>query len=160
MEDGLYFYPFSGRASLDKPLTRGSFVGLDLAHDRYHMARAVMEGVAFQIVWMLEAFKAKPSQEGLILAGGASKSEVWAQILADISNLSVRIPSVADLACVGAAILGGVGCGVYRDAAEGYQKLAVAERVVYPDAKRAAMYKIASEKYRSIAGVLGDACER
>lgn len=155
-EDSLFFYPFSGRSRLDKELTRGSFVGLDLAHDRFHMARAVMEGVAFQIVWMMEAFKAKPSQDGLILAGGASKSEVWAQILADIADLPVRIPAVADLACVGAAILGGVGCGVYKDVAEGYQKLAVGERVVYPDAHRAAMYKKIALKYKKIAGALGD----
>ena len=159
-EDGLYFYPFSGRARLDKGLTRGSFVGLDLAHDRYHMARAVMEGVAFQIVWMMEAFKAKPSQKGLILAGGASKSAVWAQILADIANLPVRIPTVADLACVGAAILGGVGCGVYQDAAEGYQKLAVGERVVYPNPDRATMYRERMVQYKNIAGILGDACQR
>lgn len=159
-EDGLFFYPFSGRSKLDKGLTRGSFIGLDLAHDRFHMARAVMEGVAFQIVWMMEAFKTKPSQEGLILAGGASKSEIWAQILADIANLPVRIPAVADLACVGAAILGGVGSGVYRDAAEGYQKTAVGERVVYPDANRVAMYQKATQEYRRIAGALGDTCQR
>lgn len=159
-EDGLFFFPFSGRSRLDRGLTSGSFVGLDLAHDRFHMARAVMEGVAFQIVWMMEAFKAKPSQEGLILAGGASKSEVWAQILADIADLPVRIPAVADLACVGAAILGGVGCGVYKDAAEGYQKLAVGERVVYPDAHRAAMYKKIASQYKKIAGALGDTCQK
>ena len=159
-EDGLYFYPFSGRARLDKGLTRGSFVGLDLSHDRYHMARATMEGVAFQIIWMMEVFKVKPSQEGLILAGGASKSQVWAQILADIANLPVRIPAVADLACVGAAILGGVGAGVYKDAAEGYQKLAVGERVIQPDPQRAAMYAELMKQYKKIAGVLGDACHR
>lgn len=159
-EDGLFFFPFSGRSELDKGFTRGSFVGLDLAHDRFHMSRAVMEGVAFQIVWMMEAFKAKPSKEGLILAGGASKSQVWAQILADIANLPVRIPDVADLACVGAAILGGVGCGVYKDAAEGYQKLAVGERIVYPDANRAAMYHNATQEYRRIADALGDTCQR
>ena len=159
-EDGLYFYPFSGRSKLDKGLNRGSFVGLDLAHDRFHMARAVMEGVAFQIVWMMEAFKEKPSQEGIILAGGASKSQVWAQILADISGLPVKIPAVADLACVGAAILGGVGCGVYKDAAEGYGKLSVAEKVIYPDPERAAAYKKALSEYKIIAGVLGDACQK
>ena len=159
-EDGLYFYPFSGRARLDKGLTRGAFVGLDLAHDRYHMARATMEGVAFQIIWMMEVFKVKPSQEGLILAGGASKSQVWAQILADIANLPVRIPAVADLACVGAAILGGVGAGVYKDAAEGYQKLAIGERVIQPDPQRAAMYAELMKQYKKIAGVLGDACHR
>ena len=156
-EDGLFFYPFSGRASLEKALSRGTFVGLDLSHDRFHMARAVMEGVAFQIVWMMEAFQTKPAESGLILAGGASKSQVWPQILADIANLPVRIPAVADLACVGAAILGGVGCGIYKNAAEGYKKLAVGEQVIYPDPLRAKMYAEKMKEYKRMAGLLGTA---
>lgn len=156
-EDGLYFYPFSGRAKLDKELTRGSFIGLDLSHDRFHLCRATMEGVAFQIVWMMEAFQAKPSKDGLILAGGASKSEVWAQILADVANLPIRIPAVADLACVGAAILAGIGCGIYEDAAQGYQTLAAGERVIYPDPERKEMYAKRMKEYKKFAGIIGDA---
>lgn len=159
-EDGLFFYPFSGRAKLDKGLTRGSFVGLDLAHDRFHLARATMEGVAFQIVWMLDAFKTKPSKDGLILAGGASNSQVWAQILADIADLPIRIPAVADLACVGAAILAGIGCGVFKDASEGYQKLASGESVVYPDPLRKEMYANLMKEYKMLAGTLGEAYHR
>jgi xylulokinase len=154
-EDGLFFYPFSGCSSLGKRFKKGSFIGLDLYHDRFHMMRATMEGVAFQIVWMLEAFKAKPSQEGLILAGGASRSEVWAQMVANIANLPVRIPAVADLACVGAAILAGVGAGIYPNAAEGYRALAVGERVIYPNPEEAKKYAKLSEEYRAAAQVLG-----
>ena len=114
-----------------------------------------MEGVAFQIVWMMEAFKTKPSKEGLKLAGGASKSTLWCQMVADIANLPVRIPEVADLACVGAAILAGVGSGIYQDAEEGYKCLAVQERVLYPNPERAAMYAERFEEYKRCAGVLG-----
>lgn len=159
-EDGLFFYPFSGRASLESGLNRGAFVGLDISHDRFHMARAVMEGVAYQIVWMLDAFKTKPSENGLILAGGASKSQVWPQILADISGLPVRIPEVADLACVGAAILAGVGCGIYQDAAEGYRKLAVGERTIYPDANQTKMYAENMDRYKVMAGFFGEMYHR
>lgn len=156
-EDGLYFYPFSGRSTLHKGFSKGSLIGLDLSHDRYHVARAVMEGVAFQIVWMLEAFKTKPSADGLILAGGASKSELWCQLVADIANLPVRIPAVADLACVGAAVLAGVGCGIYIDAQVGYKQLAVGERVLYPNAENAKRYAVYFEEYKRIAQILGDA---
>jgi len=120
------------------------------------MARAIMEGVVFQILWMMESFAAKPSEEGLKLTGGASKSPVWRQLLADISGLPVRIPEVADMACVGAAILAGVGCGIYRDAAEGYRHLAVREQVIYPNPERTAVYKPILEKYRRGAELLGD----
>ena len=156
-EDGLFFYPFSGRSALRKGFTKGSFIGLDLSHDRFHLARAIMEGVAFQIVWMLDAFRTKPSKDGLILAGGASKSPLWCQLVADIANLPVRIPDVADLACVGAAVLAGVGCGVYRDTEEGYKRLAVGERIIYPEPERAKRYAVLFEEYKRIAQVLGEA---
>ena len=116
-----------------------------------------MEGVAFQIVWMLDAFRTKPSEEGLILAGGASKSPLWCQLVADIANLPVRIPEVADLACVGAAVLAGVGSGVYANVQEGYKSLAVGERVLYPDPQRAKYYAVYFEEYKRIATSLSDA---
>lgn len=155
--DGLYFFPFAGRCSLKKPFRKGSFIGLDLAHDRFHMARAIMEGVAFQIVWMLEAFKTKPSEDGLILAGGASRSPLWCQIVADIANLPVRISEVADLGCLGAAVLAGVGCGIYSDVEKGYKTLAVGEKVIYPDPENAKMYSELFEEYKRIAQSLSDA---
>ena len=156
-EDGLFFYPFSGRSTLQKGFNKGSFIGLDLSHDRFHLARAIMEGVAFQIVWMLEAFRTKPSKDGLILAGGASKSPLWCQLVADIANLPVRIPEVADLACVGAAVMAGVGSGVYESAAEGCKKLAVGERVLYPNPENATKYAVYFNEYKRIAQSLGDA---
>ena len=116
-----------------------------------------MEGVAFQVVWKMASFKTKPSKEGLKLAGGASKSEVWSQMVADIANLPVRVPEVADLACVGAAVMAGVGCGIYKDAAEGYSCLAVQEKVLQPKAENAKNYEKLFEEYKKIAANLGDA---
>ena len=153
-EDGLFFYPFTGKANAKERLQRASFVGLDLSHDKFDMALAVMEGVVFQVLWMMEAFRQKPSKEGIILAGGASKSPVWAKLLADISGLPVRIPAVADLACVGAAILAGVGGGIYRDAAEGYRKLAVGESVLEPNAEKTKIYAPLFDAYKKKAAAL------
>ena len=93
----------------------------------------------------------------MILAGGASKSELWSQIVADIANLPVRIPEVADLACVGAAILAGVGSGLYKDMAEGYKALAVPERVILPNPEQAEMYRSCLKRYQQTAALLGQA---
>jgi len=153
-EDHLFFFPFSGRAGEKANFNKATFVGLDLSHDKFHLARAVMEGVVFQTLWMMELFQTKPSSEGLKLAGGATKSAVWAQLVADISGLPVRIPEVADLACVGAAILAGAGCGIYRDVKEGYEKLAVQEKKIRPNSERAAMYKELYAEYKRVATTL------
>lgn len=155
-EDGLFFFPFQGYTEGRKAFQKGSFIGLDLSHDRFDIARAIMEGVAFQIKWMMEYFNAKPSPtEGLKLAGGATKSAAWSQIVADITGLPVRVPEVADLACVGAAVLAGTGSGVYRDVTEGYKSLAVKENVLMPDPERAAKYASLFEEYKKNAVLLG-----
>jgi len=156
-EDGLFFFPFSGRAGEKANFSKATFVGLDLSHDKYHMARAIMEGVVFQTLWMMEMFQTKPSSDGLKLAGGATKSAVWGQLVADISGLPVRIPEVADLACVGAAIMAGAGCGIYRDVKEGYEKLAVNERVLMPNAEASAKYAGLYREYKRVAAALAEA---
>ena len=153
-EDGLFFYPFKGTYGAGA-FNQGAFVGMDLSHSRYHLARAVMEGVVFQILWMMESFKTKPQKEGLKLAGGASKSEVWTQILADVSGLPVRIPRVADLACVGAAIMAGVGAGLFATCKDGYEKFRISESVVLPRAEMTEKYKPIFEKYKKQAAALG-----
>jgi len=154
-EDGLFFYPFSGKSSAAKRFSKASFIGLDLSHDRFDIARAIMEGVAFQVIWMMESFQTKPSKEGLKLAGGASRSPLWCQLMADITNLPVRIPEVADLACVGAAVLAGTGCGIYPNVGEGYKCLAVQERVIQPDPVNAAKYAELYARYKQCAEALG-----
>lgn len=156
-EDDLFFYPFSGVCEKDKTFSKATITGLDLSHDKYHLARAIMEGVVFQIVWMLEAFQAKPAKEGLILAGGAIKSQLWCQLLADISGIPVRIPAVADLACVGAAIMAGVGAGLYETMEDGYRKLSVSEQIIYPNNEAVQRYAPLLEKYKHQAKCLGEA---
>ena len=155
-ENGLFFYPFAGYTEGRKAFSKGSFIGLDLSHDRFDLARAIMEGVAFQIKWMMEYFNAKPSpEEGLKLAGGAARSAAWSQIVADITGLPVRVPEVADLACVGAAVLAGTGSGVYRDLSEGYRSLAVTEHILMPDSESARKYASIFEEYKETACMLG-----
>jgi len=156
-ENGLFFFPGTGLANDHAHLKKSTFFGLDLSHDRFHMVRAIMEGIAFQITWMLGHFRSKPSEHGLILAGGASKSALWCQIVADIANLPVRIPEVPDLACVGAAILAGVGSGLYKNAEEGYKALAVSQRVIYPDPQQAEKYRRYFKDYQKTAALLGQA---
>jgi len=155
-EEGLYFFPFSGKSGDKTRFTKASFVGLDLSHDRFHMARAVMEGVAFQTRWMMESFQAKPGEAGIILAGGASKSAVWTQMTADIFGLPVRVTAAADLACVGAAVMAGVGCGMFATVQEGCKRLAMQEHTFQPDPVKKEMYEREYIAYKQIAKALGN----
>ncbi|MBP5295182.1 MAG: hypothetical protein J6Y95_05620 [Lachnospiraceae bacterium] len=158
---GLFFFPFSGLYDDKNRFTKACFSGLDLSHDRYHLARAVMEGVAVQICWMMEAFKEKPDpKEGIILSGGASKSPLWTQLLADISGLPIRIPDQPDLACIGAAILAGVGSGVFSDVRQGCDMLCVNSRKVMPRPETHEKYLECFTRYKETAEALGNAQRR
>lgn len=155
-EDGLFFYPFSGQFTQNKTFRKAAFVGMDMSHDRFHLARAIMEGVAFQVVWMMESFHTRPSQDGIILAGGASRSEPWCKMVANVANLPVRVPKTADLACVGAAILAGVGSGTYASVEDGLRRLTVKYDVVYPDPEYAVVYHKLFSQYKNNARHLGN----
>ena len=112
---GLYFMPYltGERSPHPDPDARGAFVGLDVTHDRRHMTRAVLEGVAFGLrdglELMVEAGMARPSQ--IRASGGGLASPLWRQILADILEAEIALPSTTEGAAFGAALLGAVGAG-------------------------------------------------
>ena len=153
-EEGLYFVPFTAKISKERQLTKGTFLGMSLSHDKFHLARAIMEGVVFQIRWMTELFGIQPSADGIKLAGGATKSLPWCQLLADIFGLPVKIPEVADLACVGAAVIAGVGSGVFPDYETGCSRMAVQERILLPNPEKAELYGKLFEEYKRAAAAL------
>ncbi|WP_066683243.1 xylulokinase [Christensenella intestinihominis] len=155
--DGMTFYPYLAGAPY--PLTRsdfrGAFTGLDLAHGKYHMARAVMEGVAYQIAWILETFRlAGYKMKEIKILGGASKSDVWTQIIADITGVPLLVPQVADIACVGAAVLAGVGCGLFHSFREGTEALAADFCHISPG-RNARVYPALFEKFKDHAAAAG-----
>ena len=135
---GLMFFPYFGGSSYPAGLSgaKATFLGMDLSHDRFDMARAVMEGVAFQIVLTVGAFDRRFGFSRLRMSGGATKSALWRQMVADIAGRPVTMPATPDLPCVGAAILAGVGCGAYSSPAEGYRAMRIPSRVVEPSENR------------------------
>lgn len=131
--EGLTFYPFFSGAEYPPGLQKASagFSGLRLSHDAGHMIRAVMEGVACQAAWMLEALNPEPGGT-LIVTGGASKSALWTSILADITGRTLTLPSIPEAGCLGAAALAGTAAGVYASPAEGVAQFAVDRKLVEP----------------------------
>jgi len=91
-----------------EPRARGAFLNLGLATTRADLARAALEGVAFQLAWMLphvEALTGRRHDE-LVFAAGGARSDAWAQILADVCDRPLRQLAEPRLAnCRGAALL-------------------------------------------------------
>ncbi|MBW4581479.1 MAG: xylulokinase [Tildeniella nuda ZEHNDER 1965/U140] len=116
--EGLTFLPyFTGERTphLD-PNARGAWVGLGLHHTRSHLMRSALEGVAFAIKQGLEAIAATGSNvTELRLAGGGTLEPVWRQLLADVLQVPLYGVTVSAASARGAAILAGMGSGIYAD---------------------------------------------
>jgi xylulokinase len=113
---GLVFLPYlSGeRTPHPDPHARGAFVGLSLVHRRGHLVRAVMEGVTFGLRDSFEILRAMGVRMTQVRAsGGGARSALWRQILADILDTEVVTMTVTEGAAYGAALLAGVGAGVF-----------------------------------------------
>lgn len=153
---GLKFYPYFNGAGAPESdnACKATLLGLDLSHDRGHVARAVMEGVACQIVWALRAMEKRQPMKRLFLAGGATKSEVWTNMIAEIAGREIHVSEIADLACAGAAMMAGVGCGLFESTEAAAKAIAPGGRVVTPDPERAEQYRRVFDEYQRGARAL------
>jgi xylulokinase len=169
---GLLFLPYllGERSPHWNPLARGAFVGLAMSNGRGELARAVLEGVAFNLRGILEILigAGKSSEalagpasllSGVRLIGGAGKSALWRQILADVYGLPVELVDLsANATALGAAIAGGVGVGLYPDYGVA-QRLAPIARTDRPNpasqARYAALYALFQQSYAALMPVFG-----
>jgi len=123
------------------PKLRGVYAGIGLDHRKPHLARALLEGVAHMIRQFAEMMRvAGAPVDRLLCLGGGSRSPVWAQIKADITDLPVVTFACEEAAALGAGILAAVGYGIYRNVEEARPMYALPERVYEPRAENRAIY--------------------
>jgi len=156
--DGVLFYPHLGGAGSPHWLStaRGAFHGLSLATTRGHLTRAVLEGIAYQIrenLTVTEEIGGPVTR--VILFGGGAKSSLWREIIGDVLGRPVAWTQTAETAGLGAAMLAGLGCGVYASLDEARSRMGpVIHRQSLPI--HAAIYAAGFESYRRIeARLLG-----
>ena len=119
--DGLIFLPYMAgeRSPIWDPDARGVYFGLDFSKTKGHLIRAAMEGVAFALKHNLDtAEKAGASVGELRAMGGSANSVLWTQIKSDITGKPIAVPFSDAATTLGAAILAGVGIGMYPDCTE------------------------------------------
>lgn len=114
--EGLLFLPYltGERTPYPNPHARGTFFGITLRHGKEHFVRAVLEGVAYGLRDSLELMRALGLNISQVRAsGGGARSELWRQILSDVFNSEIALVNITEGAAFGAALLAGVGAGVY-----------------------------------------------
>ena len=154
--EGLLFHPYlqGERAPYWDPLLRADFIGLTISHGRKHFARALYEGIAFSIRDLLAAAQELGLAFGTIrLMGGGARSAVWRQIIADVTGLTVERTESGD-ASFGAALVAGVGTGVFASPEDAIAKCVRLLDQTTPDLKNHSFYTSLFEIYKQAQAVL------
>jgi xylulokinase len=158
--EGLVFLPYlTGERSphLD-PRARGGFVGLTVRHDRAHLTRAVMEGVAFSMRDGLEVMRGLGTpDDDLRAVGGGARSPLWLRLQADVYGRPVRRTLIDEGPAYGAALLAGVAAGVFADVDDASARVRLRDTVTEPDPERARRYDELYAVYASLYPALRDA---
>ncbi|SEK64987.1 3-keto-L-gulonate kinase /L-xylulose kinase [Kosakonia sacchari] len=137
----LFFLPFLYGSNAGLEMTSG-FYGMQALHTRAHLLQAVYEGVVFCHMTHLNRMRERfTAVRALRVTGGPAHSDVWMQMLADVSGLPVELPQVEETGCFGAALAALVGTGVFRDFHHAQQTLKHDIRTLTPDMAARAAYQ-------------------
>lgn len=144
--EGLLFAPYltGERTPYPDPAARGAFVGLTVRHDRGHLARAVLEGVAFGLRDSLEAMTGAgmPRPRQIRASGGGTRSPLWRQILADVLGAEIVSVSTAEGAAAGAGVLAAVGAGWFPSVGEAASAMVKVSGAVPPGPDREIYHRL------------------
>jgi Sugar (pentulose and hexulose) kinases len=150
--NGVFFHPYlQGERSpyWDSDL-RGSFTGIGMGSTRGDFSRALLEGVGFSLLdcyGLIEEMKLPVKR--LFLIGGGGRSRLWSEIVCNIFNLPLTVPSPGD-ASFGAALLAGTGIGIFKDSRSAVKQCLKIDRELTPDPEAAEQYRKLFRTYKAI----------
>jgi len=130
----------------------GAFVGLSNTATDGDMLRAIIEGLDYQFRDIVLAMESGLgiNMERFIAVGGAVRNELWMQNKADVVGRPIEVPDVTEATPLGAAILAGIGVGLYQDEQDAFDRVYKAGRVFDPDPENAARYDKLFEIYKQL----------
>jgi xylulokinase len=151
--EGLIFLPYltGERTPHGDANAKGVFFGLTLRHGKSHMIRAVLEGVTYGMRDSFEIFReiGLPIEQ-VYATGGGARSELWRQIQADVYNTELVTINIAEGPAFGAAILAGVGSGVYSSIEEATDRLIRITSRTQPIPQNVRIYDEYYQVYRAL----------
>jgi xylulokinase len=153
--EGLTFLPYltGERTPHFDPEARGAFSGLSVRHDRGALVRAVLEGVAFGLRDALDLLHELGGGVELRVgrvSGGGARSGLWLSIVASVLGLPLERVAVDEGAAYGAALLGGVAAGAWRDVDEAVAACVRVRETVEPAEEWTRAYDEARDRYREL----------
>lgn len=161
--DGLFFLPHLGGTLFPtwEAHSRGTLWGMDFAHNHDHVARAILEGISFDLLWMIRGMQeAGYNPRVLKSLGGSTRSNVWMQMVSDMTGMEMQVSDFPDMAPMGAAMMASVATGIYRDFAEARQAFNVPTRGFEPNMAVHDVYQDIFERYKELFFLQRDAYQK
>jgi len=161
---GVMFLPHMSGASCPvvDPHSRGAFVGLGNLATQGDMLRAIIEGLDYQFLDIVTAMESGlgVKLEKFVAVGGAVRNELWMQNKADVVGRPIEVPEIEEATPLGAAILAGIGIGLYRDEQDAFEHVYRPGRTYEPNPKLSARYAEWFQTYRELYPALGPISRR
>lgn len=130
---------------------RSAIIGLKADSGHAELYRALMEGVVYEMRINLECLlKAGVPVNRLVASGGGSRSSLWLQMRADVFNIPVDVLAVEEAGTLGAAVMAGAACGLFKSIEDGVRQLVRIRGTYQPDPARHARYMEIFEKYKRL----------
>jgi xylulokinase len=153
--NGIIFLPYLAgeRSPIWDPYARGLFFGFSLSSTRGDFIRAILEGTAYGLRQNVDIVETDLgfSISGFQTVGGGARSGIWNQIKADVMDKGVRPMSVRETAVLGAAMLGGIVAGVYKDYKDAVKQAAASPSQAYkPNPQLYPLYTSLFEVYKGL----------
>ena len=126
-----------------------------MRHDKYDIARALMEGVAFEAKEVLDCFGAQNMQiRSLMMTGGAARSRLWSEIVGYVTGCDIYRMKEPETCSVGAAMIAAVGEGVFADYDSCAASMVRSEKLELPDSGMYSFYEEKFAAYKSLQNKL------
>lgn len=152
---GLLFLPhLRGSSSPERdPVSRGAFLGIRAEHTRADFQQAVYEGVAYELRMCAERLLGKrPSR--VVSIGGGTKNKAWLRVKSDLLGVPIEVPDVQEATALGAALLAGIGAGLYVDEADALRQTYRIGQRVEPDSSTRACYDAGFQAFKQLYPLL------
>ena len=151
--EGVTFLPYLCGSTMPvyNPDAKGSFWGMTLAHGKGHFARAILESVAFTLKDDLECIGADCDE--IRITGGGASSPLWAQIKADVVGKNLSTLMEKESACLGTAMMAGVGIGIFPSLEEACKKIVRTKKTYSPSGTD---YTVPYKQYKKLDSMLND----
>jgi FGGY-family pentulose kinase len=139
------------RSPYTDPHARGLISGLSLRHGPGHLFRAILEGICYGTELILATLRRHDFElRSIVAAGGPTRSELWMQLHADVSNVPISITRETESPALGAAMLAAVGAGLHPDVATAAAEMVHVERTIDPDPDRHEQYRFYMDRYTEL----------